>query len=438
MVLTLDPTASASQADFPPEPRSVEETGLEPGFLADLVLKTLYYAGRASPPSLSARLGLPISLVQVLLEQLKRDHLCEVTGTDGVALTHYRYSMTGRGLERTAAALERNAYAGFAPVPLADYVQQVQRQTLLDLDVEPNMVRDALKELVLSETTLLHIGRAATSRRSTLMYGASGNGKTTVARSLGAALPGQVLIPYAVEMLGHVVKLYDPSKHRAADVVAESGGTGLLRGTPGPDADRRWAVCTRPVVLAAGEMTRHSLELVYDPRGKVYEAPLQMKANGGMMIIDDFGRQQIAAVELLNRWIVALESRVDHLTLHTGQTVEVPFDVVPLFATNLPPEGLADDAFLRRIRYKLEIPNPTNEEFEAIFRRICEAHSLAFDEEVFAYLVATYFGSAGREMRGCHPRDIVEAIVDAARHDGRSPELTREAVDEACQIYFLS
>ena len=438
MVVTADPAASPSQADFPHEPRSIEETGLEPGFLTDLVLKTLYYAGRGSPSSLSPRLGLPVPLLQELLEQLRRDRLCEVTGSDGTAPGHYRYSMTGQGLERTGAAFQRSAYLGFAPVPLADYVRQVERQSLLDLTIEPQTVRDALRELVLGEKTLLRIGRAVTSRRSTLIYGATGNGKTTVARNLGATLPDGLLIPYAVGILGHVVKLYDPSKHHPADIVLETEGTGLLRGTSGPNVDGRWAVCRRPVVLAAGEMTRHSLELVYDPRGKVYEAPLQMKANGGMMIVDDFGRQQIPAVELLNRWIVALESRVDHLTLHTGQTVEVPFDVLPLFVTNLPPEELADEAFLRRIRYKVEIPDPTNEEFETIFRRVCEAHSLAHDEEVFAYLVRTYYDSTGRQMRGCHPRDIVEAIVDAARHDGKSPELTREAIDDACQIYFLS
>jgi predicted ATPase with chaperone activity len=270
------------------------------------------------------------------------------------------------------------------------------------------------------------------------MYGATGNGKTTIARSLGATLPGYVLIPYAIEMLGHVVKLHDPSKHLPAEVALAKEVTGLLRGEDSPPIDGRWALCKRPAVLVAGEMARHSLELVYDPRGKVYEAPLQMKANGGMMIVDDFGRQQIPAVELLNRWIVALESRVDHLTLHTGQTVRVPFDVLPLFATNLAPESLADDAFLRRIRYKVEIPSPSSEEYEVIFRRVCRAHSLAYDEGIFSHLVLSYYESTRREMRACHPRDIVEAIVDAARHDGKVAKLSREAVDEACQTYFLS
>lgn len=438
MVVATEPTASPDGADFPLEPRSVEETGLEPGFLSELVLKSLYFAGRSSPFSLSPRLGLPISLVQELLEELRRDRLCEITGTDGAGPAYYRYSITGRGLERAATALERNAYASFAPVPLADYVRQVERQSLLGKDIGSQAVKEALSDLVLSDKTLLRITRAVTSGRPVLMHGATGNGKTTIARSLGAILPGYVLIPYAVEMLGHVVKLYDPSKHDLADMALDKGEADVLRGASSPLIDGRWAVCKRPAILVAGEMARHSLELVYDPRGKVYEAPLQMKANGGMMIVDDFGRQQIPAVELLNRWIVALESRVDHLTLHTGQTVTVPFDVLPLFATNLVPEGLADDAFLRRIRYKVKIPNPTADEFETIFRKVCRDHSLAYDEGVFTHLVLGYYESARREMRACHPRDIVEAVIDAARHDGKAPKLSREAIDEACQTYFLS
>jgi hypothetical protein len=264
-----------------------------------------------------------------------------------------------------------------------------------------------------------------------MIYGASGNGKSTVARSLGRALSGQVLIPHALEVYGHIVRLFDPSKHRLVEDTGE-GQDGRRR------RDRRWQLASRPAVVVAGELTRYSLELVFDERSKVYEAPLQLKANGGMLVIDDFGRQQMPAAELLNRWIVALEGGVDHLSLHTGQTVEVPFDVIPLFCTNLPPEHLADEAFLRRIRYKVEMPNPSRDEFRAIFRRVCGEHGFQADEAVADYLLTHWYERLERQLRGCHPRDLVEAVVDAARYDGGLMELSPQTVDEACRTYFLA
>jgi hypothetical protein len=232
---------------------------------------------------------------------------------------------------------------------------------------------------------------------------------------------------------GHIVRLFDPSKHELADY-AEKGRDVRTR-----RHDRRWAIARRPAVMTGGELTRQGLELVLDERSKVYEAPLQMKANGGILIIDDFGRQQIPAVELLNRWIVALEGGVDHLSLHTGQTIEVPFDVIPFFSTNLPPEALADEAFLRRIRYKVEIPDPTPEEFRAIFARVCEEKGIAFQDEAVDYLFAQWYKPYERQLRGCHPRDFVEAIVDSARYsESGQPVVTPKSLDEVCHTYFLT
>jgi predicted ATPase with chaperone activity len=251
---------------------------------------------------------------------------------------------------------------------------------------------------------------------------------------VGNIVGGTILVPYAVEIVGQIVRVFDASKHELVpDEDAADDIDALMR----PRQDGRWARVRRPVIWAGGELTRHSLELILDADTKLYEAPLQLKANGGTLIIDDLGRQQIPAVQLLNRWIVALESGADHLTLHTGQTVEVPFDVLLVFSTNLPPESLADEAFLRRIRYKVEIPGPDEAEYREIFRRECEMRGIAYDDAAVTHLFSTWYAGR-REMRGSHPRDIVEAVVDAARHDDRAPAITPETLDDACRSYFLA
>jgi energy-coupling factor transporter ATP-binding protein EcfA2 len=412
------------------EPMTVSDTGLDLGFLSELTLKTLYYSARPSTGDLSANLALSMPVMQEVLAFLTRDGLAEIIAGEGHGPATYLYKLTGRGLERAADAFERNAYVGPTPVPLADYITQVHHQSAGGRSFTPKIVETALKELVLSDETIARIGRAIFSGRPMLIYGPSGNGKTTIAHLLGQAIGGRISMPYALEVYGHIVRLFDPSKHFLA-----SPGKG--DGSSGSRFDRRWAVVRRPAVLAGGELTRHSLELVFDDRSKTYEAPLQMKANGGILIIDDFGRQQIPAVQLLNRWIVALEGGVDHLSLHTGQTIEVPFDVIPLFSTNLAPDHLADEAFLRRIRYKVEIPDPTPDEFRSIFGRMCSDQKIDADSEVVDYLLENWYRHQGRPMRGCQPRDIIEAIVDAARYSGGKPSLTPQTVDEACHTYFL-
>jgi len=413
------------------EPMTLADTGLDLGFLAELALKSLYYSARPSTGDLAATLALSMPVMQEVLSALTRDGLAEIIPGEGHGPATYLYRLTGRGLERAAAAFERNAYVGPTPVPLADYVTQVRRQSAGGRSFSPRLIASALKGLVLSDETLTRIGRAVFSGRPTLIYGPSGNGKTTIAHLLGHAIGGRIYIPYALEVYGHIVRLFDPSKHRLA---ADSSKG---EETPPTRRDRRWAAVRRPALLAGGELTRHSLELVFDDRSKVYEAPLQMKANGGILTIDDFGRQRIPAVELLNRWIVALEGGVDHLSLHTGQTIEVPFDVVPLFSTNLPPEHLADEAFLRRIRYKVEIPNPSREEFRTIFRRVCEEHKIEVEEPMVDYLLDHWYEGRGRELRGCHARDLIEAIADAAHYNGGKATLTAQTMDEACHTYFL-
>jgi len=414
------------------EPTSAADSGLDPSILIDLALKTLFYRGRMSRHELAEALKLANPVVHEVMHGLTQDSLASVLGSEGGQASNYVYTLTQKGLDRADAAFTRSGYVGPAPVPLHEYVRRIRAQSIRTVTVTREQVLHALGGLVLADETVARIGRAASSRKSTLIHGASGNGKTTVVRAIGAAIEGSMSIPYALEMMGHIVHLYDPSKH---EVVSEdaAAGAGLLRSRP----DRRWVRVRRPVIWAGGELTRQSLELMYDDKTKVYEAPLQLKANGGTLIIDDFGRQQMPAVQLLNRWIVALEGGVDHLTLHTGQTVEVPFDVLVLFSTNLPPERLADEAFLRRIRYKVEVPNPTPQEFREIFRRACETYGMPYDDAAVSHLLAAWYDDHGRELRGCHPRDVVEAIVDAAQYERRPAALSERTVDEACMTYFL-
>jgi predicted ATPase with chaperone activity len=416
------------------EPMSVAELGLDGGMVRDLTLKFLYYRGRMTRTELADELKVSGPVMEEILQSLTHDSLLMVMGSEGTSSAAYQYAITQKGVDRAEAAIARGGYVGPVPVPLQDYIDQVKAQTVVDAEVAREEVIRALGGLVLAEETVGRIGRAASSRKPTLLYGASGNGKTTAVLTLGTVVGGNVRIPYAIEVVGQVVHLFDPSKHVAIDDSAgEVDYDDLLR----PRTDKRWVTISRPVIWAGGELTRHSLELVYDDETKVYEAPLQLKANGGTLIIDDFGRQQMPAVQLLNRWIVALEGGLDHLTMHTGQTIEVPFDVLVLFSTNLPPDRLADEAFLRRIRYKVELPNPTQSEYREIFRRECAASNMAYADDAIDHLMDHWYVAHNRQMRGCHPRDIVEAIVDAAKYESRQPVLSRESVDEACTTYFL-
>ena len=425
-------TASSSRPRAFNEALTVTELGIDRGVLLDIALKTLFYEGRMTRLELAARMKISNSAMQELMQTVTQDGLATVLGTSGDG-TNYLYALTQKGLARAETALGRSGYVGPAPVALADYVARVRQQTIADVSLSRLEVERALAPLVLPKDEIARIGRAASSRKSILIHGPSGNGKTTAVRAIGDAIGGAMYIPYAIEMVGQIVHLYDPSKHEllpepAADVQAASAPR---------RADQRWVRIRRPVIWAGGELTRDSLELMYDEHTKVYEAPLQLKANGGTLIIDDFGRQQIPAVALLNRWIGALEGGADHLTLHTGQTIEMPFDVLVLFSTNLSPHQLADDAFLRRIRYKVELPNPTVEDFHAIFERECERSGVDYSHSAITHLLDQWYTRHNRELRGCHPRDLVEAIIDAAAYDNRTPSLTAASIDEACATYFL-
>ncbi len=416
------------------EPRSIEETGMNRGFLSDLALKTIYSVGELSGQAIAERLCLPFSgVVDELLTFLKREQLVSITGSRGFDERAFRYSIAAAGIERVREALGRSQYVGPAAVTLDAYQQVMKRQTISSVDISREDVERALSHLVISQPMLMKIGPAANSGRSIFLFGPPGNGKTVIAKAMASMLGGEVYIPYAVEVDGHIIKVFDNLSHQPAE--SDSHGTSVL--SEGVRLDRRWVLVNRPIVVVGGELTLESLDLVYDDTSKYYEAPFQMKANGGMFLIDDFGRQQVRPRDLLNRWIVPLESRVDYLTLHTGKKIEIPFDQLIVFATNIDPKALVDEAFLRRIRHKIHVGDPSEREFYDIFRRVVAERSIAFDQEAFMYLMREYYVKQKRELRAVHPRDIADQIIDIAHYQGERPALTEELIDQACSSYFV-
>ncbi|HUS71178.1 MAG TPA: ATP-binding protein [Anaerolineae bacterium] len=414
------------------EPRSIEETGMSRGFLSDLALKTIYSVGELSGQDIAEQLRLPFSgVVEEALTFLKREQLVSITGSKGFDERAFRYSIASAGIERVREALNRSQYVGPAPVTLEAYQKVMRSQTIGDVVVSRDQVQNALSHLVVNSKMLMKIGPAVNSGRSIFLFGPPGDGKTVIAKAMASMLGGEIVIPYAVEVDGHIIKVFDELNHQAVeDLEASSRSEGGRR-------DRRWIPIQRPIVVTGGELTLESLDLVYDDTSKFYEAPFQMKANGGMFLIDDFGRQQVRPRDLLNRWIVPLETRVDFLTLHTGKKVEIPFDQLIVFSTNIDPKALVDEAFLRRIRHKIEVGNPSEREFYEIFKRVAAERNVPFDQDGFMYLMREYYLKLKRELRAVHPRDIVDQIIDIAHYRGLEPALTEELIDQACSSYFV-
>src|SRR3954447_18911361 len=356
---------------------------------------------------------------------LKREELLEVSGGNGFGELAYQYSITPKGVVRIHQILERTTYVGPAPVTLDHYCAVVKAQAISDVRVGPNDVREAMADLVLDDGVLDAMGQAVNTGRSLFLFGPPGNGKTMLAEHIVPLLGGAVLIPYAFTVDGQIIKVLDLHNH---EPIHQQGR---------PDFDRRFVLCKRPAVITGGELMLEGLDLVYDRFARIYESPLQVKANGGMLLIDDFGRQQVSPKQLLNRWIVPLEKRIDFLTLHTGKKVEVPFDQLIVFSTNMAPKDLVDEAFLRRIQNKIHVTNPSVEIFREIFRRQCDQLNVPFDQNGLVYLLREYYVKPKRELRAVHPRDILRTLIGIARYHNIQPVMSQKLLDRACQTYFV-
>jgi predicted ATPase with chaperone activity len=411
--------------------RSVEETGLSTSFLADLVLKMLYYQGQDTTGfEISERVRLPFSgVLEPVMDFLKSEQFCEVTGSGGFGESSYKYSISGKGTAKARELLERNMYVGPAPVTLDRYKEVLGLQALKQVTVRQHDMRQALAHLVINEKTFNQIGPAANSGRSLFLFGPPGNGKTSIAKAIGSVvMRGAIYIPYAVFVEGQIIKVFDQVNH----VPVEGPNTASSR-----SVDRRWIPIQRPMVVVGGELTLETLDLIYNPVSKTYEAPYQVKANGGMLLIDDFGRQLVHPRDLLNRWIVPLENKIDFLTLQTGSKIEMPFDVLIAFSTNLEPRDLVDEAFLRRIRHKIYVGNPSLGEYRELFRRYCKNRNVPYDENGLLYVLKEYYQKRHIEPRACHPRDILDELIDIARYLNVPPRMEPEMLEQACESYFV-
>ena len=421
---------------MPAVPETMGATGLAAEAIEDLVVKALYVQGAKTGREITDVVCLPFEMVDDRLMHLQHRREVEVTSTTGPNRGSYRFNLTDAGRGRARDALASSQYVGPAPVPLAQYEEWIKKQSLRNVHITRHQVEHGFDDLVLDPELFKILGPAINSARSLFLYGEPGNGKTTIAEAIARLIGGDVFIPHAVDISGQTMVLFDPSHHvRVSVEEGQAEGPDWLRDLPG--YDRRWVRIKRPVVMAGGELTLEQLDLQFDHHTKLYQAPFQLKAAGGVLIIDDFGRQRVPANELLNRWIVPLEKQFDFLTLHTGVKFRVPFDSLLIFATNLEPADLVDEAFLRRIQYKINVGSPDRKAYTEIFRKVCEARGVTYLDSAIDYVFRTYYDGAGIEPRGCHPRDIIDHLQDIAKYEDRPPVPTDDILDEACSTYFL-
>ncbi|MGX4642354.1 ATP-binding protein [Massilia sp. SYSU DXS3249] len=423
----------AVHAVLPPAPRTVADTGLPFLFLVELAIKHLFLSGLLRMTELAGRMKLSVGVIDPVIIYLRAEKLCEVTRAGGATGTDadvcYRLSDLGRA--RGAEFLARCAYAGPAPVTLESYSAQVAARSVITMRIARAAVQANFEKIVVGPGILDQLGAAMNSGRAMFIHGPAGSGKTFLAERLAELLRGEIAVPHAIYVGGEVVQVYDPVVHQAG--APDEAGDSPFRRAQG---DARWVRCRRPAVLTGGELSLDMLDLKFDHTTRYYQAPPHLKANNGIFIIDDLGRQRCSPEDLLNRWIVPMDRRVDFLSLHTGYKFEVPFDVIVIFSSNLPPEGLGDGAFLRRIGYKVHIGPLRMADYRSIFEAACAGMGIGWNEDAFDWLVRERHQREGRPLLACYPRDLLSQVRDRAAYEGVAPALTPETLDWAWNNFF--
>jgi predicted ATPase with chaperone activity len=428
--------------EAPSAPETLEQTGLTLGFLSDMVLRTLYVRGGMLGLDLARLLCLPFKVLEEALSFLKHEKCIEVAGGDLIGRISYRFNLTELGRRRAQEAFKMCGYVGPAPVPLEDYVEQTYRQAVTAIDVSPEALRAAFSHLVVTEELFNAVGPSVVSGKSVFIYGPPGNGKTSIAQAIGNFMNGcggEIYIPYAFIAEGSIITLYDNAIHEKCEAEDESrmedNEATIRRLLNTGTVDQRWTRVKRPVIVTGGELNLSMLDLKYSEESRFYQAPLHVKANGGIFLIDDFGRQLCSPKELLNRWIVPLENRVDYLTLTSGQKFQVPFEQLTMFSTNLDPKDLVDDAFLRRMRHKVEILAPQREVYEKIFNSYCKKLGMNPCPDAIDYLYERYY-NRGRTPRASDCRDLLETVVSICRFRRVPVQLTRQLIIDAATSFI--
>lgn len=425
------------QLMFTPQvPSKVEQTGIAPSIIEQLLVKHLHFAGEMMGRELARAMGVKFSIIEPLIDAMRKQRMIEVKGSLGYGAVSSVYQLAEAGRLRARDALDTNQYCGPVPVPIEQYSPAVRAQRLRNGWLSRDMLINALKHMVVTDTLVNQVGPAINSGKSFLVYGRPGNGKTYLAEALFNLDSAPVFVPHAIECGGAIIRLFDPVYHAPIEEATEAESS-VLSCASEPAFDPRWAKCRRPFIVTGGELALDMLDLTYNPSSKVYDAPFQLKANNGIYLIDDFGRQRATPAEVLNRWIVPMDRKVDYLNFQSGGKMEVPFETFLIFSTNLKPEGLGDEAFLRRLQYKMFVGNPDEEEYRSIFSRFCAQNGLECDSALIEWFLERNYRKTARPRRRCQPRDVISHAIDLISFEGRPYELTADLLDRAWASCFL-